>query len=152
MTSGTFTARIRKCGINPCIDIPHELISKLNIRKSPVNVVALINNHRFRSTIVRYLAKYIMYLNAEMRKTIGKDTGDKITVEIIRDYKKKEIHEPRDLVEELKNHPGTWQKFLELNPSRRKDICLYINSLKTPAARMKNINKVMDMLNQKDQS
>jgi len=85
-----FTAKIHKLGINPCVDVPDEIVSALlreaNKKNAPVQVYATLNGTgRFETNLVRYQGAHRLYLNVQMRREVGVDVGNVISVALVYD-------------------------------------------------------------------
>jgi hypothetical protein len=82
----TFSAMIHKLGINPCVDVPANIVTKLlqaaNRKSAPVQVKCDLNGTIFEANVVRYMGDWRLYLNTPMRKSAKKDVGDRIEIKL----------------------------------------------------------------------
>lgn len=80
---------------------------------------------------------FILPLNAMLRKALGKQAGDKITVEVEADEK------PFQLLPEfvacLKDEPAAWKFFQTLPPGHQRYFSKWITTAKTAPTRTKRI-------------
>jgi len=144
----SFNAKIYKTGINPCVDIPLEIIKCLEISKGFVKVKGKIDDIDFISTLVPFNNHcYRLYINGEIRKKINKDVGDKITIFIEKDFEPRIFEIPPELNIAMQNNEKAKIKFEKLTNSRKKDICLYVGSLKKHETKAKVINRLIEQLN-----
>ena len=147
-----FSAVIYKQGINPCVDIP-ERASQAFRRKGYIPVRVHLNKHPFQATLVPIgSGKYRLYINGKMRKQANVDVGDEIEIELEYDAQARTIPMPDAFEQALERNPKARSEFERLNPSRRKDILLYMNALKRPESLQKVIERVMESLKAKKKS
>jgi hypothetical protein len=138
-----FTAEIQLLGINPYVDIPDEIREAVG-RKGNLPVKGTVNDHPFRSTLVPVRGgPHRLYINMEMRKGTGVGVGD--TVEILLEYDPDPRPEPvpEPLTRALEQDGEAKSAWEALNPSRRREILRYLNSLKSPEAIQRNVEKVL---------
>jgi hypothetical protein len=85
-----FSAVIRKEGVNPYVDPPLGTGARLG-KKGVVPVEVLLDGRPFKANLMPLGKKrtqaapgrhHRLYLHGVMRKTIGKDTGDRVRVEL----------------------------------------------------------------------
>jgi hypothetical protein len=141
-----FTARIGIAGINPFVSVPEDIRRALG-GTGNIPVKGTVNGFSFRSTLVPVRkGPYRLYVNMDMRKGSGADTGD--TVEIILGPDTMPRHEPIPglLEQALELHPGARAAWNALVPSRRRAILRYLNSLKGRDALGRNVEKVIQVL------
>ncbi len=81
--------------------------------------------------------RFILPLNATLRKKLGKQAGDKITVSIEAD--KKPLQLVPEFVACLKDEPAAWKFFQTLPPGHRRYFSKWIATAKTAPARTKRI-------------
>lgn len=146
----SFAAKVHKLGINPCVDIPENIVTELVQQagkvSGPLPVRGDLNGSKFQTTAVKFRGKWRLYLNAELRARSGIDTGDQAKVELAFDPSPPEDVLPGKLAQALARNAKAKIAFEQLIPSRRKDIIRYLNSLKTEESLDRNIKKVMKQL------
>jgi uncharacterized protein YdeI (YjbR/CyaY-like superfamily) len=81
-----------------------------------------------------------------MLKVSGLKVGDTAKVEIEFDPQPRDITIPRDLARALQHDASANAAFSALTPSRRKEICRYIGSLKTQESIDRNVNRILGHL------
>jgi len=133
--------------INPVVDVPDDVLSAIFAQagrsKGPVPVRGRLNGAEFIQTLIKYEGAWRLYLNGEMRKSAGIDTGDMANVEIEFDPRPREEPVPEKFAEALKTDETARAEFEKLSPSRQKEILRYLNSMKTEASLVKNVEKVI---------
>ena len=144
---------IYKAGINPCVDVPEKITTKLEARRGYIPILGKINGHPFQQHMVPVKnGPYRLYVNGPMMKGANIDVGMSAKFEIEQDdlIPKKPVM-PVALKSSLKT-ANLIADFKSLIPSRQKEIIKYISYLKTEEARERNIEKVVRMLKEKHTS
>jgi len=146
----TFKAVIYKVGINPCVDVPEKISSKLLARRGYIPILGKINGHHFEQHLVPVKAgPYRLYVNIPMLKGAEVKVGDTAKFELEQgDLSPKQVATSAALKTRLIKEDLV-SEFNNLIPSRQKEINKYIGSLKTDDARERNIEKVVKMLKEK---
>ena len=145
-----FTSTISIHGINPCVDVPGEVVSSLlheaKREKGGIPFKVEINGTEFKTTVVKYQGAWRLYLNTETRRNAGIGAGDEVEIEVTFDPEPREIAMPPGFASALMQNEAARSAFEKLAPSRQKEILSYLNWLKTDAALERNIQKVMRQL------
>lgn len=144
----TFSAKIYIISkINPVVDVPDEVLSAIFAQarrsKGPIPVRGRLNGAEFIQTLIKYAGAWRLYLNGEMRKSAGIATGDMAEVEIQFDPRPRTEPVPGKFAEALEADKTAREEFDKLSPSRQKEILRYLNSMKTEASLVKNVEKVV---------
>ena len=146
----SFSRRIIKLGINPCVDVPHtimlELFRQAGRSKGPIPVGGKLNGMRFKQTAVRYRGRWRLYLNAPMRLDAGIDVGDIAHVSMKFDPQPRKVPMNPKLGRALARNKQAKKAFTNLTPSRQKEILRYLNSMKTEESAERNVKKVIRQL------
>lgn len=143
-----FKARIVKVGINPCVKVPFKITDNLKAAKGYIPVKGTIESFHFRQTLVPVKdSQYRLYVNGPMLKGANVKVGDTVNFTIGQGAPKpmKSTDMPPGFLKTLKKNK-LLEAFDSLIPSRRKDILMYLNHLKTGEAVTRNIVKVIDQL------
>ena len=142
-----FTAKILMLGINPCVNVPDEVLKELlnesGKTKSPIPVRIKIGEEFFTQTVVKFQKAWRLYLNTPMRKSFPFEIGEEIKVFIAFDNEPRIISMHAELPEELMKNKKAKTTFENLSPYRQKEIVRYINHLKTNESVMRNIKKAI---------
>jgi hypothetical protein len=147
----SFTATIHLLGINPCVDVPEEIVSSLlrDARKAsaPVQVkVALNGRGSFETNVVRHQGAYRLYVNTRMRQEVGVSVGDTVDVALTYDSAERMPTMPRALQEALDQNPRAQEQWRQQTRSRRREVLAYLNSLKRDESMERNVAKVVESL------
>ena len=146
----TFRARIYKVGINACVEVPRKITDRMKPQRGYIPVKGHIDGHAFEQTLVPVKDKpYRLYVNGLMLKGSQSKLGEtaKFTIEQTASKRKDEAM-PAALKRKLVE-TKLLSSFKDLVPSRQKEILRYLNYLKTPEAKSRNINKVVGFLKDK---
>jgi len=145
-----FVATIRLLGINPYVAVPaaerRALFQAAGRDKGPIPVRGRIDQTPFVQTFVKYQGEWRLYLNTPVRRAAGKDVGDRVRVEVELDPVPRREPVPPALRRALAQHPAAGTAFKALTASRKKEICRYINALKTEPSRERNVQMVLQHL------
>lgn len=145
----SFTATIYKVGINPCVDVPLNISHKMLPSKGYIPVKGKIKDHLFMQTLVPVKnAAYRLYVNGPMLKGANAKVGDHLKFVIEQDLvplTAGQIPMPKELKEQLDKNK-LFEKFKTLTAYRQKEILRYLNYLKTEAALLRNIDKLISQL------
>lgn len=138
-----FTAEIQLTGINPYLDVP-EGIREAFGRGGNLPVKGTINNHPFRSTLVPVRGgPHRLYINLEMRRGAGVGVGDTVEILLEHDPDPRVEPVPEILNLALEQDEAARAAWEALTPSGRREILLYLNSLKSQDAIRRNVEKVL---------
>ena len=148
----TFKAKIYKTGINWCVDVPTEITKQLKAEKGRIAIKGQINGFDFSKTLMPVKnAPHRLYVNQKMMKGGGTALGETAIFDIEQDSKKisKDYPIPELLVEQLDKNQLI-SDFNKLTTSRKKEILKYLSNIKTEETLLKNINKLVAKLKNKD--
>lgn len=146
-----FKAVIYKVGINPVVDVPDKISSKMKPVKGYIPVKGMINGYWFHQTLCPIKgAPYRLYVNRFMMKGANVELGSTAKFEIEYDDRppKDAITMPVLLEKRLKKDK-LMSLFNTLSPSRQKEVFKYLHSLKSEDAIARNIEKVVADLKNK---
>lgn len=142
----SFSARIFSLGINPCVNVPDEVLGELfkqaGITKGPIPVTGKLNGTSFKQTLVKYKGAWRLYLNTQMRQDAKVDVGDRATIHLQYDPEPRKVPMHPTLAQALRKSAEFRAAFETLPPSRQTEILRYLNSLKTEASVVHNIERV----------
>lgn len=151
----SFSAVIRKEGINPYVDPPLGTGAALGRKGGVIPVKVWLEDRPFQAHLMPLGPKrtkaapgthHRLYLNGLMRKAIGKDEGDRVKAVLELDLKPRVEPMPPALAAALKKSPQAKAVFQDLSPSRQKEILRYLNHLKTPEALQRTLHEVLAYL------
>ena len=127
------------------IVIPVEQAQKLkpNFKKS-FRVKGKLDNHAVKQVALIPMGEgdFIIPLNAEMRKALGKRRGAQLTVQLTADDAA--FHFSKEMLECLEDEPKALENFKKLSGSEQKYFSKWIDSAKTADTKAK---RILQMLN-----
>lgn len=148
-------SRIEMIGVNPCVLLHRDLVSGLRVgRRGPIpvrfQIVDTESDEFWRVNLMPVRdGTFRLYLNEEIRKATGVDTGDIVTIEFLFDeeYRGGPTHPmPSWFGDELSTNPAARAGWGRLPPSRQKEILRYFSRLKSPEAKERNLEKALHVL------
>jgi Bacteriocin-protection, YdeI or OmpD-Associated/Domain of unknown function (DUF1905) len=146
MKALSFTARIYKLGINPCVDVPAEA-ARFFERRGFVPIVGLVNGKPYRATLVpRGDGLHRLYLNEPIRNATKTDVGSDVRFELKLDRTSRIMKTPADFASALKAQPGAQTAFRRSTPSRRRELLRWITGAKRQETRRSRIRRAVASL------
>jgi hypothetical protein len=150
MTARAFKARIAIIGVNPYVLVPaaqlQAIFKAANRERSPIPIRGELNRTPFKQTLVKYQGAWRLYLNTPMRRAIGKDVGDDVSVRVFHDPEPRSEPMPPALRRVFERDQTARAGFEALVPSRQKEILRYLNAIKTDATLQRNVGIVASYL------
>lgn len=147
-----FKAKIYPTGINWAVDVPARISKQMTPTKGYIKIKGHINDFRFIQTLVPVKnSPYRLYVNKIMMDG-GKTALGKIASFVIEQDNNAEIKQyppSKMLITELRKHRLT-KAFNALTPSRKKDVLKYLSFIKTEATLVRNIDKLIVQLKNKE--
>ncbi|HKZ22005.1 MAG TPA: YdeI/OmpD-associated family protein [candidate division Zixibacteria bacterium] len=142
----SFSAKISKVGINPCVDVPKKVSDAFN-KRGYIPVKGWLNDLSIVATLVPVGGgKYRLYINGEMMKNSKVDVRDSISLKITFDPKPRIVPVPKELALALQKNKKAKLAFDKLAPSHRKEILTYLNWVKKTETLQRLVRKVVTML------
>lgn len=148
----SFRAQVKIRGVNPYVSVSAQRAGRVrgNWRK-PMPVLVRINGEPARKPWHINLmpagdGSFYLHLHGSVRKASGSRVGNRVTVELEFDraYRNGPQHAmPRWFSAALRDDPRAKLSWGKLTPSRRKEILRYFASLKSDAARQRNLARAM---------
>lgn len=149
-----FQAKIYKTGINWCVDVPIEISEKMIAKKGYIKIKGQINNFGFTTTLIPVKnAPYRLFVNLKMMKGGKTALGEVASFKIEPDTKNVAEEYPiPDLLREQLDKNKLTDKFNSLTSSRKKDILRYLSYVKKDETLIKNIDKLIMQLKNKEKN
>jgi hypothetical protein len=154
VTAIRFTQAIKLRGINPYLRVSSRHAAALKPTwKRPMPVRVTINGRPSPPAFVNLMpagdGSFYLYLNGPIRTASTTAVGDRVIARVAFDasYRGGPTHPmPALLRRALAARPNAKQAWNALTPSRQKEILRYLATLKSEAARERNVRKVVAML------
>ena len=149
-----FQAEIYKTGINYCVDVPKNITSELIAIKGYIKIKGIVNKFPFKKHLVPVkFGLYRLFVNVPTLKGANTSVGEIANFEIEQDFEVviKEYPVPKMLMEQLRKRK-LFDDFSNLSKSRKKVILKYMSFIKTEKTLMKNIEKLIIQLENKERN
>jgi hypothetical protein len=145
-----FKAKLDIIGINPFVFVPEAILLGLfkdaGRDKGHIPVWGLVNGKPYEQTLLRYQGEWRLYINTTMLPNSPKKIGEIVEITIEFDRRDRTLQAHPDLTKALAQNKEAEAVFQGLPPSRQQEIIRYINNLKTPETREKNIKLAIGFL------
>jgi hypothetical protein len=140
-----YKTTILSFGNNTGIEVPENILEKLNGGKNPLVIVRL-NNHTYRSAVAKMGDKFLISLSAENRKMANVRGGDTLVIELELDTEPRTVEIPAGLQKVFDKNKIAKANFEKLAPSKKKALVLSINDVKTEETKLRRIEKAIETL------
>lgn len=147
-----FEAKIYKIGINWAVDVPAEITAQLKSEKGYIRIKGQINDFDFIQTLVPVKNNpYRLFVNLIMMKG-GKTALGEIAIFNIEQNETElvKMYPMPALLLSILNKENLNDHFNALSEARKKDILKYLSFIKTEETMVKNIDKLIQKLKNKD--
>lgn len=136
--------------VDPPDDVLDAIFEQAGRSKGPIPVCGTVNGAGFIQTLVKYQGAWRLYINAEMLKASETALGETVDIEIEFDSRPRDTPMPPTLAKALKKDKTAKAAFERLSVSRQKEICRYINYLKSEDAVNRNVERILMHLRGED--
>jgi hypothetical protein len=144
-----FTALIEKPddGIDGgFVSIPFD-VEKVYGTKGQVKVKAWFDGYPYRGMLANMgTGCHLIIIRKDIRQAIGKNPGDKITVELERDTEQRLVEIPDDLKKKFSQSKKAEAFFNSLSYTNRKEYVVWITTAKKPVTREKRLSDTIQKL------
>lgn len=153
MASVHFKAQIQIRGVNPYVLVSGELVKRIKAGwRKPLPVVIRINRQPGQPWHTNMMPEgngdFYLYLHGAMRKASNTQVGDTVAIEVGFDpnYRGGPQLMPVWFASALSGQPEAKANWERLSPSRQKEILRYFTNLKSPEARIRNLERALHAL------
>ncbi len=143
-----FKTKIVQTGNNTGINVPADIVEKLNAGKKPP-VKITVNNYTYRSSVAVMGGLFMVSLSSENRSKANVAGGDEVEINIELDTEPRTVDLPGELQKILDKNPVAKKNFEALSPSNKKAIVLSITDAKTEETKKKRIEKALTTLSER---
>ena len=141
-----FKSYIHKESMFFVAEVPGEIIDQLG-RSRHIPVRGKADGVHFQSTCMpRKGNRHVIFLNADLRRKIGKTNGDQVSIELEYDPVSREVPIPEDVEMILAEDEAVLHEFLNGSPSDRRQFIIYILQAKHEETRLKRIRVLAERL------
>jgi len=149
-----FRAKIERRGINPFVMVSAARARRIQPDwKKPLPVLVQVNGQPEPAWRVNMMpagdGRFYLYLDGVVRKASGTDVGDTVDVSVLFDPDYRggpQDSMPPEFAARLDEDAGAKARWDSLQPSLRKEVLRYLASLKSDAAKERNIDRAIAVL------
>ncbi|WP_439567159.1 YdeI/OmpD-associated family protein [Sphingopyxis sp.] len=149
-----FKAKIERKGINPYVRVSAARAQRIKAGwKKPLPVLVRVNEKPVDGAPVNMMPAgdggFFLYLDSRVRAASETEVGDLVDVWIVfdRSYRPGPQHPmPFEFASRLDSNPRAKMCWDGLTPSLQKEILRYLASLKSDAARQRNLERAIEVL------
>jgi len=109
-------------------------------------VVATVNGHTWRTSVVRMGGEFLLGLNREVREGARAEAGDSVDLELELDTKPREVELPPALAAALAADSEALAAFEQLSYTHRKEHARWVAEAKRDETRERRVAKTLDRL------
>jgi hypothetical protein len=129
------------------ICVPFEIdVKEVFGTKARVPVKGTFDGRPYRGTIQPMTGGHVIGISADMRRSLGKNTGDIIHVVMEQDTEERIIDIPADLLTALNSHPAARDFFNKLPYSHKKEYIQHITEAKKAETRARRVEKTVERI------
>ncbi|MGH2850268.1 MAG: YdeI/OmpD-associated family protein [Solirubrobacteraceae bacterium] len=110
------------------------------------SVVATVNGHRWRTTVVRMRGEFSLGLSREVRAGAGAEAGDRVEVSLELDSEPREVEVPEPLALALAGDPQAAAAFERLSFTRRREYAPWIADARRDETRARRVAETLERL------
>lgn len=126
------------------VEIPFDVEKVLGTKRVKVN--ATFDSLPYRGSIVRMGGCYLIGINQDLRKRMGKNPGDTIRVTVEKDEEERKVELPEDFAALLSQHDDAGSNFDKLSFSKKKEYAQWISGAKKVETREVRMEKALQLL------
>lgn len=149
-----FTAKIKLRGINPYVLVSAARARRIQADwKRPMPILVQVNGKPDPAWPVNMMpagdGSFYLYLDGGVRGASDTDVGDMVEVSVVFDdaYRSGPQHEMLpEFASRLDGHPAARARWDSLSPSLKKEVLRYLATLKSDAARQRNVERAIAVL------
>jgi hypothetical protein len=128
------------------VEFPYDVEKEFGVR-GQVKVKAYFDGYEYRGSLVKMGSNcHILGITQAIRKSIGKEPGDIITVKLSKDDEERVIDVPQELKELLDTNPKAKEFFDSLSYTNRKEYVTWITTAKREETRKNRLVVALEKL------
>ena len=143
-TTASFKTKLSAMGNNTGIEVPEKVIDALGAGKRP-SVHVNVNGYEYQNTVGVMGGKYLISVNAAVRKATGLKGGDSINVTLTVADRPRTVEVPADYQKALNANKDARAFFGTLSNSMQRYHIDKINGAKTPETRQRRIDNSVSL-------
>lgn len=141
-----FKAALERVGNGTFVSVPFDVEAAYGTR-GHVKVKASFDGHPYRGILANMgTGSHIIIVRKDIRKAIGKEAGDIISVELSADTDERKVELPPSLKEAMSQNAAAEKFFHSLSYTNQKEYCAWITSAKKEETRHRRLTDTIGKL------
>ena len=141
----SFSAVMYQIGQNRCVDVPAEAFVGGGDLSVPI-ILTVGGRSVATNLLPRGDARFRVFVNSDLRRAAGADTGDSIDVEIRLDISNREPDIPPTLLNALEDTDWALGFYKGLTINQRREIVRFVEDAKQDPTQVRRAARVMEVL------
>jgi hypothetical protein len=146
MGSLSFTATLQPRGPAAAVVLDDEQVAVVGEGAKRFPVVATVNGHTWRASVVWMGGEFLLGLNREVREGAGAEAGDTVEVSLELDTAPREVEVPEALATALAGDDAARTAYEGMAFTHRKEYARWIEEAKREATRERRVTQALEML------
>ena len=143
-----FTTTLQPRGPAAAVVLSDEQVAGVGEGGKAFPVIATINGYTWRGRVSRMRGEYLLGLSREVRRGVGAEAGDTVTVEIALDAGPREVEVPAVLATALSADPDARAAFDALAYTHQKEFARWVSEAKKDDTRDRRVAQTTAMLHE----
>jgi Bacteriocin-protection, YdeI or OmpD-Associated/Domain of unknown function (DUF1905) len=141
-----FSATLVPRGSAAAVVLGEEQVAIVGECAKRISVVASVNGHRWRTTVVRMRGEFLLGLSRDVRDAAGAEAGDRVDVALELDTAPREVELPEALARALGADPPAAAAFEALSFTHRKEYTRWVADAKRDETRTRRVAETLERL------
>jgi hypothetical protein len=141
-----FTTQLQPRGNASAVVLDDAQVAAVGEGAKRFPVVATVNGHTWRTSVMRMGGEYLLGLNKEVRQAAGADAGDEVDVTVELDTAPREVEVPEALAAALAADPEAKASFDRMAFTHRKEYARWIADAKQEQTRQRRLAQALEMI------
>ena len=146
----SFSATLVARGPAAAVILDDEQVAAIGEGAKRFPVLATVNGHSWRTSVMRMHGEFMLGLNREVRETAGVEAGDLVDVRVELDSAPREVDVPAALTGALEHDPAAKEAFESLAFTHRKEFARWVAEAKREETRDRRVAKALEMLHARE--
>jgi hypothetical protein len=142
----SFSATLVPRGPAAAVVLDEEQVAVVGEGAKRFPVVATVNGHTWRTTVVRMGGEFLLGLNRAVREGAGAEAGDTVAVQLELDTAPREVDVPEALATALAGDDAARAAYEGMAYTHRKEYARWIEEAKRDETRERRVAQALEML------
>lgn len=126
------------------VPVPFDVKETLGSGRPKVRV--LFDGHEYRGSIANMGQGHCIGVRKDVRAAIGKDVGDRVSVEVTLDTEPRTVDVPDELALALEAAPGAQDRYDALSYTHRREFAQWVGEAKKQETRDRRASRAAEMI------